>query len=413
MQLKRCLFVVLITGAIPIMANPQDTTATSLAPKLFIDCDYCDIDFIRKEINFVNYVIDRKNSDIHVLITEQGTASGGDEVTLTFIGLDRFAARNDTLVYAIPQDATDDDIRNKMVKMLKMGLMRYLADTPLADEISISYAKSSGAVVKKDNWNNWVFRISLSTYVNGQKSMKDQSFSGSVSASRITEEWKIRIKANMYYWENLFECDDATIRSISKSKNLETLIVRSISNHWSIGLSGGIHSSSYSNLKTSYDFAPAVEYNIFPYSESTRREFRLLYTLGYGYTYYYEETVYDKFEEGLLRGSLECVLELKQPWGTIETALMGSHYFHDFSKNNISLYSQLSLRLFKGFSLSLYCGFSMIHDQLGLPNRGATKEEVLLSRRELETQYSYYGRIGFEYTFGSIYSNIVNPRFGY
>jgi hypothetical protein len=258
-----------------------------------------------------------------------------------------------------------------------------------------------------------MFRISLSTSLHGQKSMKDQSFSGSVSANRITEDWKIRISAYMHYWENKFEYDDLTIRSISRGSRLNTLIVKSISDHWSIGLTSGVNSSSYSNVKTSYDFAPAIEYNIFPYSQSTRRELRLLYTLGYGYIYYYEETLYDKFEEGLLRGSLRCELELKQPWGTIETSLSSSHYFHDFNKNHITLYSNLSFRLFKGFSLRLYGGFSRIHDQLGLPKRDATTEEVLLSRRELETQYSYWGRIGFEYSFGSIFSNIVNPRFGY
>ena len=68
MQLKRWFFIVLLTAAIPTMASSQDTTATSLAPKIFIDCDYCDTDFIRKEIDFVNYVIDRKNAEIHILI---------------------------------------------------------------------------------------------------------------------------------------------------------------------------------------------------------------------------------------------------------------------------------------------------------------------------------------------------------
>jgi len=358
-------------------------------------------------------VIDRKNAEIHILITEQRTASGGEEYTLTYIGLDRFAAKNDTLVYATPQDATDDDVRNKMVKMLKMGLMRYLADTPLADEISISYTKSTDAVVKKDRWNNWIFRISLDTFMDGQKSMKSHRYSGSVSANRITEEWKMRFNAYLSYRENIFNYDEETIISISKSKSLSALIVKSISDHWSIGFSSGIHSSFFSNLKTSYDFAPAVEYNIFPYSESTRRELRLLYKLGYGYMYYYEETLYDKMEEGRLRQSLQCELELKQPWGTIETSLSASHYFHDFNKNHISLYSNLSLRIFKGFSFRLFGSFSMVHDQLGLPKRGATKEEVLLSRRELETQYTYFAMAGLQYSFGSIFSNIVNPRFGY
>jgi len=43
---------------------------------------------------------------------------------------------------------------------------------------------------------------------------------------------------------------------------------------------------------------------------------------------------------------------------------------------------------------------------------GATTEEILLHRKELETQYQYYISFGLSYTFGSIYNNVVNPRFG-
>ena len=54
----------------------------------------------------------------------------------------------------------------------------------------------------------------------------------------------------------------------------------------------------------------------------------------------------------------------------------------------------------------------MIHDQLSLIKGEATLEQVLLRRTMLETNYSYYFSFGLSYTFGSIYSNVVNPRFG-
>jgi hypothetical protein len=41
-----------------------------------------------------------------------------------------------------------------------------------------------------------------------------------------------------------------------------------------------------------------------------------------------------------------------------------------------------------------------------------TPEDILLQIRQLETQYDYYTSVGISYKFGSIYSNIVNPRFG-
>jgi hypothetical protein len=54
----------------------------------------------------------------------------------------------------------------------------------------------------------------------------------------------------------------------------------------------------------------------------------------------------------------------------------------------------------------------MIHDQLALRKGDLSQEDVLLHRKQLSTQYDYFGSIGLRYTFGSIFSNVVNPRFG-
>ncbi len=67
--------------------------------------------------------------------------------------------------------------------------------------------------------------------------------------------------------------------------------------------------------------------------------------------------------------------------------------------------------MIKGLSFRVFSYVSMIHDQLSLPKRQLTEEEIILQKRLLATQYSYYVSLGLSYTFGSIYSNIVNPRF--
>ena len=82
------------------------------------------------------------------------------------------------------------------------------------------------------------------------------------------------------------------------------------------------------------------------------------------------------------------------------------------SKNRLDLHAGLSINLLKGLSFDVWGGYSQIHDQLSLPIRGATYEEILLQRKELATNYSYNFSIGLSYTFGSLYSNVVNPRFG-
>jgi hypothetical protein len=88
------------------------------------------------------------------------------------------------------------------------------------------------------------------------------------------------------------------------------------------------------------------------------------------------------------------------------------NYLHDWSKNMISLGGNLSLRLAKGLNFHLSGGGSIIHNQLSLPKRGASLEEVLLRRRQIATSFTVYSYFGLSYTFGSIYNNAVNPRFG-
>ena len=53
-----------------------------------------------------------------------------------------------------------------------------------------------------------------------------------------------------------------------------------------------------------------------------------------------------------------------------------------------------------------------VNDQLSLVKGEASEAEILLQLQELETSYNLNARMGITYTFGSIYNNIVNPRFG-
>ncbi len=414
MNFRKGLFFIAMIARMTSWAAQADTTAESETIKIYINCisASCDMNFIRSEITFVNYVIDRKEADVHIMITSQRTGSGGREYTLTFIGENTFASKNDTLIYTTQQDETSDDIRNKMVKNLKLGLMRYIAQKPVSDQISISYIKEREVMVMEDKWNNWVFNIRLSGYANIEKSMKYINYSGSLSANRVTENWKIQLSANASHSNQKFTFGSITSSNPSDSKYMNAFIVKSLTNHWSIGAQGRANSSTYSNIKAAYRFMPALEYNLFPYSESTRRELRFIYYLGLQNVQYDEITLYDKTKENLLQEMFEISSEVKQPWGEIGISLSASHYFHDTKKYHISLFTDISLRLFKGFSLYIYGGYEAIHDQLSLPKSDATEAQIYLQRRQLETQYSYWGQIGFGYTFGSIYNNIVNPRFG-
>ena len=56
--------------------------------------------------------------------------------------------------------------------------------------------------------------------------------------------------------------------------------------------------------------------------------------------------------------------------------------------------------------------FSRTRDQIYLPRGQASTEEILLRQRQLATGYQYFVNFGVSYSFGSIFNNIVNPRFG-
>ncbi len=370
-------------------------------------------DYIRREIPFINYVRDIKDAGVYIISTSQRTGSGGIEYSYFLVGQNQYTGMNDTLTIVTSPDETSDMIREKQVNTLKMGLMRYVAKTPLAKYMRISFSEPLSETVSSDKWDSWVFKSSISGYLNGQKTYKSNYFAGTLSASRITEDWKINFYARYYKNSSKFIINDVTtIRSSNDSKYISALVVKSLSDHWSIGGSTKTGSSSYDNERSQLSLMPGIEYDIFPYSESTRKQLRILYSAGYNYVNYIDSTIYDKTKEHLWLHSLSASYEVVQKWGSVDIIMEYRNYFHDWSKSNLSLYGYVNLRIVKGLSVNFGGSASLIHDQLGLVKQGLTTEEILLQRKELETQYQYYTSLGFSYTFGSIYSNVVNPRFG-
>lgn len=408
-----CIMCAVLAPCLHAQAEQEDIEELKKkAPKIFVDCDFCDIDHIRREITFVNYVWDRKEADVHILVTLQRTGSGGREYTLAFIGQKEFDGMNNTLKYYTSQDATKDEIRQGLVEVIKKGLMPYVANTPIADRVSISFKEEVKPTAVEDKWNFWVFSASLRGFFDAEKTSEYNSIHGSLSANRTTDEWKINTSISASYNESKFEIGDEILTSSSESRRFSGLIVKSLSEHWSIGGYLSAVYSTYSNINLRISPAPAIEYNVFSYSQSTRRQLRFLYRLNYSYNDYIEETMYGKSTESLWQQSLSATLELKEKWGEVSTTLRGSHYFHDWSKNSLTIFSEFSIRIIKGLRLSLFGSYAAIHDQLALPSAGATPEEILLRRRELATTYRYFFSVGFSYSFGSIFSNVVNPRFG-
>jgi hypothetical protein len=385
---------------------------------VFIDCQVegCDLDYFRTEIPFVDYMRDRKDASLHVLVTTQSTGGGGTAYTLNFIGLRELAALADTLHYHSAQSSTDDQKRSGLASVIKLGLVRYVVRTSGGPQLQVTY-KPVPAVVSavsppRDPWNLWVFRINANGNFSGEESQHFTYLRGSTSANRTSEAWKLRMTVQGDYNESKFTFSDGSkFANYSHSYSATQLLVKSLGPHLSVGERASASASTFLNQKLFLRFAPAVEYNIFPYSESTRRQLSFQYAIGLNSFSYEDTTIFDKLSEVRPDQSITASLDLKQPWGSVSTSLEGAAYLDEFSKRRAVLFNSLSLRLFKGFNFNMYVGASLLRDQLYLAKGELSDEDILVRRRQLASSFSYFAGIGLSYTFGSIFNNVVNPRF--
>lgn len=229
---------------------------------------------------------------------------------------------------------------------------------------------------------------------------------------KITEEWKLEFDFDHHYNKVSYNYEDTAYTAFRNEEEMENLIVKSINDHWSIGGEINFRSSTFSNYKFQAEIIPSIEYNIFPYAESTRRQLRMLYGIGYAANHYNDTTIYGRISEGLFLHSFKMGYEVRQKWGSIDVSMQASNYLHDFSKNWIELGGRIDIRIVKGLSLFLGGEVARVRDQISLAREELTEAEILLRLQEVATGYYYHGRIGISYTFGSIYYNVVNPRFG-
>ncbi len=311
------------------------------APKIFIDCDFLDKDFIKTEMPYLNYVIERKEADIYILITAQTTAGEGTEYTIFFTGQNDFSGMYDTLKYSCLKSDSDDIIRRGILKQIKLGLVRYLMKTPVAENLTVSIQERKTAQKPRDPWHNWVFNIGVNTYLNGQQKLNFNTLNTTFSVDRVLEKWKIQNYLGYYYTYNIYQLEDTTITNISKSYDGSTKIVLGLNNHFSAGGYASFYSSTYQNIYLSSGIAPAIEYDFFPYDQSSSRKLTLLYDIGYVYFEYYETTIYDKLKERLFKESVSLGMSIIQRWGRLNNTLKASHYFHDFTKNRVTLYTDM------------------------------------------------------------------------
>lgn len=406
-----CLSIIFLLSE---LINAQDSIPAPQAPNFFLDCDYCDFNYIRQELPFVAFVRDPLLADVHILVSNSMTASGGRKFYLNFIGLKSFMDVNYNYEFITSQSDSEDHERQALVRKLKLGVLAYYSRTPFIDDLNIDIQQSDNRNAESmviDRWNNWIFRISSSAFFQKEESQNELSWNSSLGASKITEKWKTEIWG-FYSTENEVFYDEAErIENTQSSRSFEGSIVRSLTGKWSVGMFSSYNSQTFMNIKHNVSLGGGIQYNFFPWEECNRRVFSIGYLLGADAYEYNELTVYDRMEE--IHPVQMAVLDLNliQPWGELRFEVQGRNYLHDLSKSRLSAEADVSVRLTR--NLEVFCDIEsqLIHDQLYLPKGDASLEDILLRRRKLATTYEVGGRIGLSFTFGSIFNNVVNERF--
>lgn len=416
------IFLFLIALVTTVRAFGQDSptdknniTVQRSILKIFVNGDRPDDAFMRKEIPYVNFVRDQALSDVQIMITSIHTASGGVSYEIEFIGKKKYKNLTYEIKHNSSQEETYYQRRKGLVDIMRMGLLPYLSQIGNLDNFKLTYEgpmKLQENNIKNENdpWHHWVFQLGADGSFYKEATVTDYAYSTSISASYVTDQWKIR---NHFYSRNhVNHFIDSTndISAVNSYTNLRSSAVKSINGRWSSGLFGRIQHSTFRNYKVAYDIAPAIEYNIFPWEDVAKREFTVAYHIGIQHNNYIASTIYEKTQETLGFHSVNINFRMIQPWGNIYAGLQGSDYFMNPKFYSIEFDTHVSARLTKNLSFRISVNAQSIHDQIYLPAGDASLEEILLQQRSLATTYQYSFSAGLNFTFGSIYNNVINRR---
>jgi len=381
-------------------------------PRVFVEGIWLDFDFMRRNMKFVDFVNDPAVADVHIIINNRTSGSGGQVYSImynnkTFENISEF-----TLTCTTASSDTHEERRKKITDALTLGLMPFANESEVSKNLSVRYRgeEKTTEVATEDPWHNWTFRGDFNGNVFMEESRRNFNYTYFLRADKVTENWKFRNSGRMSVRTQQYESEGETYRSENINNYVSSSVVKSLSPRWSAGAFFGYSNSNYSNLVYSISAKPAIEYNIFPWDISDRKVFTIAYYIGPEWKDYYEETIYGKFKESLWEQTLRLDLQIVQTWGEIQAGLDASNYMHDFSKNRITLDTELSIRIIRGFSVNFDFRVENIHDQIYLAKGDVSLEDILLNKVQLPSTFQVNAGVGVRLQFGSIYNNIVNNR---
>jgi len=157
---------------------------------------------------------------------------------------------------------------------------------------------------------------------------------------------------------------------------------------------------------------PAVEYDLFPYKESTRRQLIVRCGAGVRSFKYDSTTIVGKLSETRPAHERTVASEARQKWGSLNIGVGGTQFLDGLDKSRLNINGGVSWRIVRGLEFNVFGSYEVARDQLNIPRGEFDDENILIRLRQLRSGFNYFTSVGLSYTFGSIFNNVVNPRFG-
>jgi hypothetical protein len=232
----------------------QSTPQAASRPRVFLDCgdDGCYDDYLRETVKVVEYVRDRTDADVHVLVTRAATASRGIEFTMAFIGQGRFDGTSQTLRVITESAETEDGTRQRLASALPLGVLGFIASEAVPADLRVvaEVAASSAAPrpASTDPWRRWIFSVNGSGELEAEESTEETEWGLTFGADRITPQWKISFGSEFNQSDQDFELDDGErLSATTRTRSVNGLVGRSAGEHWSFGGRGQVRSSTFDN----------------------------------------------------------------------------------------------------------------------------------------------------------------------
>lgn len=378
--------------------------------KIFLSCR-CDDDYLKQNTLFFDYVRDMDLSDIDVFVFEITNASGGRNYSFNFKGKNKFNKEYE-ISTTIPQNTSFNKARESLLDTYKLGMASILSNTDYQNQVEVNFNMNNLYPEKqtKDKWKNWVFEVFGSFNLENEQSINEEEFNLGFDIDRVTEKWRFRSDFELDRSIKFFSGGDQNYSSERESFYLSGSLVKSISSHFSTGIFSSYTKDTFRNLDSQIYISPALEYNFIPYNQVLTREVTLAYKLGYNIYNYIEETIYELEDQKIFNHSLTLNLRFREKWGSIYSYLVASQFLDLPEQNRLTINNNLNIRIIKGLSVRISAYFRLIRDQINLPKGEASVEDLLLRQRQISTNFQNRISMGFSYTFGSIFNNIVNQR---